>query len=108
MRNPNHIVVEEDGKQKIVVKIVEKNNRNNVVLQFCLDFLQEVQIEDDQLPIQAIYNLYENKKEFSGNQLKEMLLLVTMGLEKLDKKIEGLRNKEEDSVKDREKDKVKD
>ena len=37
-----------------------------------------------------------------------MLLLVTMGLEKLDKKIEGLRNKEEDSVKDREKDKVKD
>lgn len=33
---------------------------------------------------------------------------MTMGLEKLDKKIEGLRNKEEDSVKDREKDKVKD
>lgn len=90
MRNPNHIAIQEDGHDRLVVKIVEKNNRGNVVLEFGVEFLEEVLVEDDGIVVQAIYNVCENKKDFSGAQLKEMLLMVTMGLEKLDKKIQNL------------------
>lgn len=48
MRNPNHIVIEQDGHERLVVKIVEKNNRGNVVLEFGVEFLREVMVEEDE------------------------------------------------------------